>query len=732
MKKIYLFLLFVSIFAIGANAQVTIGSVKEPEKYSILEIDGNYGGVRLPQLTTADKAALEAKFAENTAGSEGLLIYSVDDSELQFWDGVKWVSAKGSPEPWRVSGGSDEATSNTEDIYQMGWVTIGSADSIDSSVAFKVTATDRGMLIPKLTEAQRDSIKNPVDGLFIYNIDEDCVNYYNSEDQEWQSLCGRMGKATISDVYCDDIRVFGNYIEGVETTVNERINIPVEVTKIGSYDITVTVTKNGVDNGYTFIGSGTFMYTGRQTITLTAQGTPKEADFNPTPPPTVGDNIQISVNGVDFDSCTDFVIPVTPALADYSVTCGSAVVRGVYTMLPDQTNSDDATHYIEVTVNVSDLGAGNAASGWSAETTRVSGVQFRGNGNFNSTGIQTVRLYAVAGIRATTLDPITLTMTFQTKNGAVDCSVVVRAAYTPKKIVSFGSNSSYGYNLYYPTSASRNFLGSVYNYGSLESSTVKMVTDFTAPAGYTKVGAFSVRWDNVDADVNSTTVWNTIMTEKPDIVIIAYDANYINATGASLIMKYLNAGGIVLHFAENNPQYMVSQVFGIPYSSINADRASSGGEVITLPNFDDPIINGPFQPAGMKSLGGLAVGGDTERTLYYVSGLPQAGMIIYGYNSSGSGYVSAFRATGQRYCYFGEGGFFTNDNNGSWLNDHTEPFATTHDYPGDPAYNEYRPAMRRVEAANYPNGAYNSFYFANMLAWAIDVAQFNGINSTGN
>jgi len=596
-------------------------------------------------------------------------------------------------------------------------------DNPDASAALHVIATgnDKGVLIPQLTQEQRDAIASPANGLAIYNTDEGCFNYYSESDKEWQSVCGRMGKAVISQVYCDDIAIFGNYIQGVQTTLNERIVIPVEVTKIGSYDASVIAMYDAnTNNGYSFAGSGTFLYTGRQNITLTAQGTPNESHFNPTPPPVTGDSIRININSTDFNNCNNVVIPVTPALADYSVTCGSAVVRGVYTMLPDQTNSDDTTHYIEVTVNVSSLGAGNVASGWSAETNRVSGVQFRGNGNFNGTGIQTVRLYAVAGTKATTLDPITLTMTFQTKNGAVDCSAVLRAAYTPKKIVVFGSDSQYGYNLQRTTSASYNFLNSVYNYGSLDNSTVKMVTNFTAPAGYTKVGAFSVRWPAAGT-INDAGQWATIMSEKPDIVIATYASSTITAAGAALIMQYLNAGGIFLEFAENNPQYMVGQIFGVPVSDITSARAGSGGEVITLPNFDDPIINGPFQPAGARSLGGLDVGGDTETTLYYVAGLPQAGMIIYGYNSSGTGRVSAFRATGQRYCYFGEGGFFTNDNNGSWLSAATEPFAVT----GAP---EYRPAMRPV-TTDYPNGAYNSFYFANMLAWAIDEAQFNGINS---
>jgi len=595
----------------------------------------------------------------------------------------------------------------------------------DKSAALDVVSDNLGMLVPRMSQADRDNIISPADGLLIYNNDEDCFNYYSVSEGEWQSVCGKMGKATIDNVYCDEIKVFGNYIQGVATSANERIVIPVEVTKTGSYDaIIVAMFDANTSNGYTFTASGIFLYTGKQTITLTAQGTPTNEHFNPTPPPVAGDILKITINGTDFSTCSDFVIPVVPATADYDVSCGSAKVFGTYTMLPDQTNSDDATHYIEVNVNVKDLGIGNIASGWSAETSKVSGVQFKGSGKFNLTGSQTARLYAVAGTKPTTLEAITLTMTFQTKNGEVGCQVSLRAAYTPKKIAAFGDQNAYGYSLY--TGASRKFIGSPYNFGSLENSTVKMVTNFTPTAGYEKAGAFAYR--NFGTDVNNTSYWNTIINDKVDIVVIAYPAAAVSATGATSMMKYLNAGGIVIHFSEANPATIINAVFGLPSGAVS--EATGGAARTALANYTDPILNGPFQPEGLKTLGGLDICGDSETYLHYVTGLPSTGILVYGYNTStptttGSR-VSAFRATGQRYFYFGDGGYLCNDDNGVWLNTNTEPFATTNDTLKD---GQYRPVKRPVTIGNFPNGAYNSFFFGNLLAWAIDEAQFHGINS---
>jgi hypothetical protein len=418
--------------------------------------------------------------------------------------------------------------------------------------------------------------------------------------------------------------------------------------------------------------------------------------------------------------CPTVIIPVTQALADYSLICGSARAYGVYTVLPDLTNSDDNTHYIELRVSVTSIGPSGATPGWSATTDLQNGLRFRGSGLFSGIGEQTIRLYAVAGSRATTYDPIVLTITAQTSVTEVSCKVTVRPAYTPKKIVAFGLNNTYGYAL--GNGSSLQFLQSEYNFGSLSSSTVPMVTNFVPDAGYTKRGAFAYRHGGNGGDVNVAANWTTIMSQKPDIVIIAYAADQVNAATASLIVNYLNAGGIVLHFAENNPSMLISRIFALPTGSITAARVTP--ENTTLAHFaTDPIIAGPFQPAGAKHLGGYDLGGDTEASLYNVRGLPATGVVVYSSNTTAAANagVTAFRTTVLNYCFFGEGGFFTSRQNTTFPTADIEPYAVT-------ASPEYRPAARPVSSA-YPNGAYNSFYFANMLAWAVEEAQFRGINA---
>lgn len=58
----------------------------------------------------------------------------------------------------------------------------------NNSAILDLKSTSRGLLLPRLTDAQRLAIQNPAKGLVIYNIDTDCQNYFNGT--QWIELCG--------------------------------------------------------------------------------------------------------------------------------------------------------------------------------------------------------------------------------------------------------------------------------------------------------------------------------------------------------------------------------------------------------------------------------------------------------------------------------------------------------------------------------------------------------------
>jgi hypothetical protein len=56
-----------------------------------------------------------------------------------------------------------------------------------ASAKLDVTATDKGLLIPRLTTAQRNAIAAPATGLMVFDTDVNCFFFYNGA--AWASLC---------------------------------------------------------------------------------------------------------------------------------------------------------------------------------------------------------------------------------------------------------------------------------------------------------------------------------------------------------------------------------------------------------------------------------------------------------------------------------------------------------------------------------------------------------------
>ncbi len=57
----------------------------------------------------------------------------------------------------------------------------------DPSSALDITSTDKGLLAPRMTTAQRDAIQSPAEGLIIYNLDVHCLEWYNGTN--WFNNC---------------------------------------------------------------------------------------------------------------------------------------------------------------------------------------------------------------------------------------------------------------------------------------------------------------------------------------------------------------------------------------------------------------------------------------------------------------------------------------------------------------------------------------------------------------
>ncbi len=155
---------------------------------------------------------------------------------------------------------------------------------------------------------------------------------------------------------CQDFNVSGNYIRGTALTAANTVTIKVNVTKIGTYDITI-----GESNGMTFSGSGALAALGEQTITLTGSGTP-----------AVVNNTTISVpHGA---TTCGFTVNVTEG-AQFTINCASAVVEGTY----EEGVALGSANTVELTVDVTTAGPYTI-------TATAGGMTFTGTGTFAATG----------------------------------------------------------------------------------------------------------------------------------------------------------------------------------------------------------------------------------------------------------------------------------------------------------------------------------------------------------
>ena len=85
-------LLLAMFLPLVAKSQVTIGDKTVPHSFSLLEITtvNQKGGLRLPQLTTAERNALNP--SSNATEGKGLVIYNTDNNCIEYWNLTKWVS----------------------------------------------------------------------------------------------------------------------------------------------------------------------------------------------------------------------------------------------------------------------------------------------------------------------------------------------------------------------------------------------------------------------------------------------------------------------------------------------------------------------------------------------------------------------------------------------------------------------------------------------------------------
>ena len=357
MKKTTLLLMLVSVFMIKTQAQVTIGSGNAPKKFSMLEVvstPSNPGGLRLPHLDDDDKNAIETYLLADEANSKGLLIYSTSNNQIEVWDGTQWLAVAIPSEPWLVSGGSTEATSNTENIYHMGAISIGSAATADASAALNVNASDKGVLLPRVAltgSTDVTTIPNPTTGLLVYNTGTggtfSTTGYLFWDGAQWKLFASASSEVGDADLNCTGASMTPaqQVIGGTPIIAGTVLQIPYTGSNGGSFNGATLVSIGNPE--VTAIASGGILATGNGVINFALSGTPT---IDQQAPNGIVFNLQpfLDVNP-GIMGCTEVVVGNV-----LSASINEVAVMGRLMLMTDNTGNDTGTQYYALSCNSPD------------------------------------------------------------------------------------------------------------------------------------------------------------------------------------------------------------------------------------------------------------------------------------------------------------------------------------------------------------------------------------------
>ncbi len=148
MKRNLLLLTIVltSGFAASAQTKIKDGTVVSPvlpNVNAVLELESTNKGLLLPRVAL-EQTSMATPLSTHVAG---MVVYNTATANdvlpgYYYNDGSRWVKASGNAvagtEPWNVQGGSTPASSNSENIYQSGNVSIGKNSSVVGSSTLQV------------------------------------------------------------------------------------------------------------------------------------------------------------------------------------------------------------------------------------------------------------------------------------------------------------------------------------------------------------------------------------------------------------------------------------------------------------------------------------------------------------------------------------------------------------------------------------------------------------------
>lgn len=277
---------------------------------------------------------------------------------------------------------------------------------------------------------------------------------------------------------------------------------------------------------------------------------------------------------------------------------------------------------------------------------------------------------------------------------------------------------------------------------------------FTSPNNFGINGIFNCEppvflYPNVNSDGLLTPNLQAAIDANVDIILLSQDV-YINEAKAALLADYVRAGGVLICFWEANgffdaslqngsATFLMRAIFNnnaITSKPINyAGNGYNGGPgaIYRLSDINDQILNGPFGDVrglnwGEDASWARAIGNlPADQVDVYSTGINQA---TTAQEPNASTYATGFKHKTLNLLFFGDGGFTSAAFSGAYPNLNGFPGGTATINPFYWNTTTFMPIAKPGYGANGANlPVYNSVIFCNVMAWAIERANTNGINT---
>ena len=173
MTKFYtLLLIFTALFSNPAFSQTNIGiGTTTPAPSAALDVTGTNKGLLIPRLTTVECNSIGSPAA-------GLFVYNTTTNLLQYWNGTAWMQLSAIAETAVNASGTDTS---------LGVAISGTSSVPDPSAMLDIQSTTGGLLIPRMSTTQRNTIASPVAGLLVFNTTTNQLNFNTSAG--WTAVC---------------------------------------------------------------------------------------------------------------------------------------------------------------------------------------------------------------------------------------------------------------------------------------------------------------------------------------------------------------------------------------------------------------------------------------------------------------------------------------------------------------------------------------------------------------